>query len=83
MLPNSKKDLSDYRLSAAQEHLDSARLLLNAAKYKDSIGRSYYAIFASVRALLALDEVDFSKHAGVISYFPKEYINTRSPRFKT
>ncbi len=76
-MPNSKKALSDYRLSAAEEHLDSARLLLDAGKYKDSIGRSYYAIFASVRALLALDEVDFSKHAGVISYFQREYIKSR------
>ena len=33
-------------------------------------------MFTSVRALLARDGVDFSKHAGVIAYFQKEYIKT-------
>lgn len=32
--------------------------------------------FSAVRAVLAKDKVDFSKHAGVISYFQREYIKT-------
>jgi len=63
-----------YRLEDSTEKLESAKLLLDAGKYKDSIGRSYYAIFAAVRAVLAYDKIDFSKHAGVIAYFQKEYI---------
>lgn len=66
--------LAQYRLNNAEEKLESAKLLLDARKYKDSIGRSYYAIFSAVRAVLANDKVDFSKHAGVIAYFQKEYI---------
>jgi len=69
-------DLVGYRLDSAKERLDSAKILLEAEQYKDSIGRSYYAIFTAVRAVLARDEVDFSKHAGVISYFQREYIKT-------
>ena len=69
-------ELVMYRLKSAKERLDSAKILLEAGKYKDSIGRSYYAIFTAVRAVLAKDEVDFSKHAGVISYFQREYIKT-------
>lgn len=69
-------DLINYRLSSAKEKLESAKLLLNSGLYKDSIGRSYYAIFSSIRAVLALKQVDFSKHAGVIAYFQKEYIKT-------
>ena len=34
-------------------------------------------MFTAVRALLARDGVDYSKHAGVISYFQKEYIKTQ------
>lgn len=68
--------LAQYRLNNAEEKLESAKLLLDARKYKDSIGRSYYAIFSAVRAVLANDKVDFSKHAGVIAYFQKEYIKT-------
>ena len=31
-------------------------------------------MFSAIRAILALDKVDFSKHAGVIAYFQKEYV---------
>lgn len=69
-------DLIKYRLSSAKEKLTSAKLLLEAGMYKDSVGRSYYAIFSAIRAVLAIRQVDFSKHAGVIAYFQKEFIKT-------
>lgn len=69
-------DLTKYRLESASDKLVSANLLLEAGQYKDSIGRSYYAIFTAIRAVLAMRRVDFSKHAGVIAYFQKEYIKT-------
>lgn len=69
-------DLMKYRLESAKDKLTSAKLLLEAGQYKDSIGRSYYAIFTAIRAILASRQVDFSKHAGVIAYFQKEYIKT-------
>lgn len=65
-----------YRLEMAKERLHSSKILLNDGCYKDSIGRSYYAMFTSVRALLAMEGQDFSKHAGVIAYFQKEFIKT-------
>ena len=33
-------------------------------------------MFTAVRALLAVEGQDFSKHAGVIAYFQKEYVKT-------
>ena len=69
-------NLVNYRLDNAKEKLESAKLLLDGGKYRDSIGPSYYAIFTAVRAVLANDKVDFSKHSGVIAYFQKEYIKT-------
>ncbi len=69
-------DLVKYRLSSANEKLTSAKVLLDAGLYKDSVGRSYYAIFSAIRAVLATRQVDFSKHAGVISYFQKEFIKS-------
>ena len=68
-----KKELMNYRLNMARERIHSAKILLEDGSYKDSIGRSYYAMFTAVRALLAVDGQDFSKHAGVIAYFQKEY----------
>lgn len=69
-------DLVKYRLASAKEKLTSAKVLLEAGLYKDSVGRSYYAIFSAIRAVLATRQVDFSKHAGVISYFQKEFIKS-------
>ena len=69
-------NLVKYRLESSAEKLESAKLLLDVGKYKDSIGRSYYSIFSAVRAVLANDKVDFSKHTGVIAYFQREYIKT-------
>lgn len=69
-------DLVKYRLDTAHEKLLSAKILLDAGQLKDSVGRSYYALFSAVRAVLAKDGVDFSRHAGVISYFQKNYIKT-------
>ena len=64
-----RKNLSDYRMESSEEHLKSSKLLLEAGLLKDSIGRSYYAMFAATRALLALDGKDFSKHAGLFFAF--------------
>lgn len=33
-------------------------------------------MFSAVRAVLATEEIDFSKHSGVIAYFQKEFIKT-------
>ncbi len=39
-----------------------------------SLNCSYYAIFHSARALLAVEKIDFKKHFSVIAYFIKNYI---------
>ena len=65
-MPDNRRELIKYRLESARERLNSAEVLLASKSYKDSIGRSYYAMFTAVRALLAKDGVDYSKHAGVI-----------------
>ena len=70
-------DLIRYRIATAEEKLRSSKILLDAGQYKDSIGRSYYVIFSSIRAVLAERQVDFSKHVAVIAYFQKEYIKQR------
>lgn len=73
-MTDGKTELMRYRLESAKERLNSSKVLLDNGNYKDSIGRSYYAMFTAVRAILAVDEQDFSKHAGVISYFQRNYI---------
>ena len=70
------RDLANYRLERAKEFLDETKLLLQNGGFKGSINRSYYAIFTTVRALLAEKQIDFKKHSAVISYFRKTYIKT-------
>lgn len=74
MADMSRRDLAQHRINVAEEKYKAAIVLLREELFKDSIGRSYYCIFSAARAILALDGVDYSKHAGVISYFQKNYV---------
>ena len=69
-----QKDLSKYRITEADDSLKVAAHCLKEGLYKDSINRSYYAAFYAVKAVLALDTVDFKRHKDVIGYFNKEYV---------
>ena len=74
----SIKDLANFRLDQARECLQASEALININHYKDAANRSYYSIFHSMRAVLALDGYDSKKHSGVISEFRKRYIKTRT-----
>jgi len=69
----SRIKLAIYRMQKAKEILIEARDNLDQKHYGLSINRSYYAMFTSARALLALKEMDSSKHSGVIALF-NQYI---------
>ena len=69
-------DLVKYRLQNSKEKLGSAKILLENSKFKDSISRSYYAMFTAARALLATKHLDSSKHSGVISLFNQHFVRT-------
>jgi uncharacterized protein (UPF0332 family) len=71
------EDLSRYRLSKAKDDLESSKLLLENNHIKQSLNRSYYAIFHATRALLAYNIFDSKKHTGIISYFNLHYIKTK------
>ena len=68
--------LSKYRLETAKADLKAAKLLFDATEYRSSVNRSYYAIFHALRAVLALDGFDSSKHSGIISYFNLNYVKS-------
>jgi len=68
--------LAEHRLARAEECLSEALILLDNNSFNGSATRSYYAIFNSLRAVLALEGVDFKKHSAVISHFQKEYVKT-------
>ena len=73
----TNKELSKYRLEQAERCLKSAKTLLNDEDYKSTANRSYYCVFHCMRSLLALENLDFKRHSGVISYFREKYIKTK------
>jgi uncharacterized protein (UPF0332 family) len=73
---NNRLTLSKYRLSKAQKVLEVAISNLNNGHIEDSLNRSYYSIFHSMRAVLALEEFDSKKHSGIIARFRENYIRT-------
>ena len=65
-----------YRLNKAKETLETARMIFNEGKdFSSANNRAYYAIFYAIRAVLAIEEIDFKRHKDVLAYFNKEYVN--------
>ncbi|MBE6761977.1 MAG: HEPN domain-containing protein [Ruminococcaceae bacterium] len=63
-------------MEKAKKDLEDAQKTLELEMYDTAANRSYYAIFHSARAILALDGLDYKKHSGVISRFQQDYIKT-------
>lgn len=80
ILDDSIKALISYRLESAREKLSAAEDLLEKLHYKDSVSRSYYAIFTAARALLATERLDSSKHTGVIALFNQHFVKSGKVR---
>ena len=75
-MSEKKVDLCIYRMRSAIETLGVSALCLESQHYKDSINRSYYAAFYAVKAVLALEEVDFKRHKDAVAYFNQTYVAT-------
>ena len=73
---SSAMELARYRLGQARDCLKAAENNLESELYKDALNRSYYCIFHSIRAVLALGFFDSKKHSGIISEFHKNFIKT-------
>ena len=83
ILDDSIKALISYRLESAREKLSAAEDLFEKLHYKDSVSRSYYAIFTAARALLATERLDSSKHTGVIALFNQHFVKSGKVRKDT
>ncbi len=70
------QELAKYRLERASETLEEFDVLMASNKKYAAANRLYYAVFYCMRALLATNGLDSSKHKGVISFFNKEFVKT-------
>ncbi len=76
MSPKISKELSKHRLQQAKDDLTASKALYDLKLYKAANNRAYYSIFHSIKAVLALEPIDFRKHKDVVGYFNKNYIHT-------
>lgn len=70
------KELSKHRIRQAREDLEASKFLYSGKFYKSANNRAYYSIFHSIKAVLALEPIDFKRHKDVTAYFNKNYVNT-------
>jgi len=69
-------DLSKYRIEKARDMMNAALRDVTDNDYASANNRAYYCIFHAMRAVLAMDQKDYSKHSGVIAEFMKSYLKT-------
>jgi uncharacterized protein (UPF0332 family) len=74
MMTKNIEALVKYRLGQVNESLEAARLLFEKRLERQSVNRSYYAMFYAVLALLATRKLETSKHSGAITLFDKEFV---------
>ncbi len=72
----TRVNLAKYRMGKAKEVLIEAEDSYKQNHFGLSVNRSYYAMFTSARALLALKEMDSSKHSSVLSLFNQHIVKT-------
>ncbi len=75
-MQDKDKELSKYRFSLAKETLANAKMCLDNHFFRDCINRSYYVAFYAIKAVLAIESVDFKRHKDAVAYFNKNYVAT-------
>ncbi len=65
-----------YRLDRAKQEQSTAELLYKENKLLAANNRAYYSIFYAIRAVLAMEKIDFKRHKDVLAYFNKNYVKT-------
>jgi uncharacterized protein (UPF0332 family) len=76
-MPNATRwDLALARLEKATRCLLSAENVIADGDLETAANRSYYCIFHSMKAVLALDEFDSKSHGAIIGKFREKYIKT-------
>jgi uncharacterized protein (UPF0332 family) len=63
-------------LQKALQSLDAAEYLSKGGYNDFAVARAYYTMFYLASAILVTEDLHFSKHSAVISFFGKELIKT-------
>jgi hypothetical protein len=63
-------------LKRSEASIQAAKILADKDYYDFVASRAYYAAFYAATALLLCEELEFSKHSGVISFIHRDFIRT-------
>ena len=75
-MDDRRTELVKYRLDKALKNISIADVCVREEDYETAANRSYYAVFHAMRAVLAYDDIQKTKHSGIISEFRRLYIKT-------
>jgi hypothetical protein len=71
-----RKDQIAIQLARGSEALESAEILLAAAKHADAVSRAYYAAFHHASALLVMGGEQARRHGGVERLLQRDLVRT-------
>ena len=74
--------LASVRMERAIELVDEAKELLQNERYKSANNRAFYAMEKTMKALLAIKEIDADSHNGCLRQFNVHYIKERVRGFE-
>ncbi len=74
--------LASVRMERATELVDEAKELLQNERYKSANNRAFYAMEKTMKALLAIKEIDADSHNGCLRQFNVHYIKERIGGFE-
>jgi uncharacterized protein (UPF0332 family) len=69
-----QSDIARHRYDRALLILKEGRDAFALKNYGNAVGRSYYAIFTAMRALLAMKGLDSKTHSGVLALFNQYFV---------
>lgn len=72
---NDRNSLIEYRIKQAEETILDVQLLIENNRFRSAVNRIYYGMFYSLLALGLSNQFETSKHAQLIGWFNKTYIN--------
>ncbi|MCK9398454.1 MAG: HEPN domain-containing protein [Bacteroidales bacterium] len=72
---NDRENLIKYRLEQAEETISDVQLLIENNRLRSAVNRIYYGMFYSLLALGLANQYEASKHAQLIGWFNKNFIN--------
>jgi uncharacterized protein (UPF0332 family) len=72
---SDRDSLIKYRLKQADETILDVQLLIENNRLRSAVNRIYYGMFYSLLALGLANQFETSKHAQLIGWFNKNFIN--------